>query len=115
MSREVRADDFIVAAALLHDNGKEYTKTFIDFKTRQVTDTAHYYNHHCVGAYEALFYMDDLTLKVSHLLFACVLIEYHMRMYNLKSEKARKKIVNEVGEDVFYFLELLHKADVESH
>ena len=40
----------IYAAALYHDVGKPYTKGFVDTKGNPC-ETAHYYQHHCVGAW----------------------------------------------------------------
>lgn len=49
----IEDDDGIVevyAAALYHDVGKPYTKGFVDAKGNPC-ETAHYYQHHCVGAW----------------------------------------------------------------
>ena len=42
-------------AALLHDQGKIMTKSRINSKGED-DGNCHYYQHHCVGAYNSIFY-----------------------------------------------------------
>jgi len=116
MTEVNKVDAYIATAALLHDNGKEYTMRFKNNKGEK-TEIAHYYSHENVGAYESLFYLDvnHPTLPYREMLFCAGLIEYHMRPYNAQSDKAKKKLLDTVGEDMNYFLWLLHEADKESH
>lgn len=107
-------DENIRLAGLLHDCGKPFTKTFKNMKGES-SDVAHYYNHQNVGAYETLFYLEDKFISDKEILFAAGLVNYHMRMYNLPSEKAINKLKETVGEDMFYFLEMLNSADKEAH
>ena len=112
--KKMPQEPIIFWASLLHDCGKPYTKTFRD-KNGILKETASYYNHENVGAYESLFFMDEHFEKTDHLMNAATLIEFHMRPYFAKSEKAKQKIKNLIGEDLYYMLEILHEADKESH
>lgn len=100
-------------AGLFHDVGKLYTKTFKTAKGEPSED-AHYYGHENVGAYESLFYLKNLGVFEDYILEASLLIELHMRMYQL-TDKSKQKIVNIVGEESFKYLEEIHKADVNAH
>lgn len=103
-------------AALLHDNGKVETKTRLNFKG--INDgECHYYQHQCVGAYNALFYGNVLGLDSDELSDLCNLIYYHMHPYMSwnKSEKSRNRDLNLLGESMFDSIMLLHEADVAAH
>jgi len=111
-------NDFVLFkfATVLHDNGKEHTKTRVNFKGIDDGE-CHYYQHQCVGAYEALFYgfMDELNSdKLSYL---CNLIYYHMHPYMSwnRSEKSRNRDLKLIGEDMFNDVMLIHEADVAAH
>lgn len=100
-------DYCLTTAALLHDVGKLVTKT------RGEDGDCHYYNHHCVGAYNAMFYLqedypEDITDIVN-------LIYYHMHPFNAwKSERARLRDKELLGEELFKMVMLIHKADKEA-
>lgn len=101
-------------SAILHDCGKEHTKTFKN-KKGETTSIAHYYNHEFCGAYESLFYLRNEHLFDNEILFGASAIEFHMQMYNINSEKAKQKLLMKVGEKLYEYLELLHTADKNSH
>ena len=46
-----------------------------------------------------------------------LLIQYHMKYYESwsQSEKAKRKDVKLLGDDLFNKLEILHKFDLEAH
>lgn len=111
---ENEVDFFIYLSALLHDVGKLYTKVFVNSKG-EPSDIAHYYNHENVGAYEALFYLATYINIEKDILFGCGLINYHMRPYGAKTEKAVKKLENTIGSDMYYFLKIIHEADKKAH
>ena len=100
------ADEDLRHAALIHDMGKYWTKTFTDSKGYP-SMSAHYYNHENVGAYMCLLWDNDL--------YTSGLITWHMRPFvwdehpNVK-EKDRKWM----GDDYIRKLEILHKADLEA-
>lgn len=107
-------DEWVRLAGLLHDCGKPMTQVFSDMKGKP-SDIAHYYSHENCGAYEAMFYLDRQIFRAGELLDAITLINYHMRPYMATTEKAKEKLKNIVGEDLYYFLMLLHQADKEAH
>jgi putative nucleotidyltransferase with HDIG domain len=111
-------DDIVLLyAGLYHDVGKLFTQTYKENDTN-----AHYYNHANVGAYWFLsncgMYLESYA-SVAYLtqptLDATFCINYHMRMYNLKTPKSKGKWKRIVGEEKFYYLELLYEADTKSH
>ncbi len=97
-------------AGLLHDNAKLHTQTFTDHKGNP-SETSHFYGHESAGAYEYLFYGNKYRYSKYEILFGALLIELHMRMYNLKTEKAKNKVIDIIGEEGFKYLTLLHEAD----
>lgn len=103
-------------ASALHDCGKPFTKSSVNYKGEE-TDTSHYYQHHCVGAYDSLFY--DTPCNA---LDYAILIQWHMQPYfweNEDSEKNREKHKNKYkklwGDELFKDIMLLHKADKLAH
>lgn len=100
----------LLEAALLHDIGKRFTKEFKNAKG-EPTDTAHYYQHHLVSAYDSLFYETDLV----DVLKRANLIQWHMRPFNIETDKAKIKFLNLIGQEFYDELMLLHKADITAH
>lgn len=98
-------------AAMLHDEGKMFTKGFYDAKGNP-SEEAHYYSHEYCGAYNSLFY----EMACDHL-YVAQLIQWHMRPYLAwkQSEKAMQKDRNLLGETLFNDICLLHAADVYAH
>ena len=103
-------------AALLHDIGKPFTKTKMN-KRREFDGDYHYYQHHCVGAYESLFYLIYLALTENERAYIANLIYYHMHPYMSwkQSEKAKLRDMRLIGEDMFADVMTLHEADVAAH
>ena len=87
-------------AALYHDIGKPYVKTFIDSKGNSC-DTAHYYQHQCVGAWIAYGLMVDP--------FVVWLISVHMDPF------LNTKYYNKLPIYLKKQVDLLHEADLASH
>ena len=106
--------ELLYYVALLHDNGKRYTKVFHNMKD-EPSETSHYYNHENVGAYEALFYLKEFFDLPENILYGCGLIQYHMRPYKLETEKAKYKLLRLVGEEMYNDLIVLNKADAIMH
>lgn len=99
-------------AAMLHDNGKPYTKTFTNGKG-EVTEQAHYYNHERVGSYDSLFYEMPCNK-----LYVATLIRWHMMPYFYEkdnNESLHNKYKKLWGEDLYNSIMLLHKADKAAH
>lgn len=107
-------DDFeLNQAALYHDIGKKFTKTFKNSKG-DTTDTAHYYQHHLVSAYNSLFYLMDYLME-EEILNVANYIQWHMQPFFIETDKARNKFTNLVGQKFYDKLMILHKADIEAH
>lgn len=110
-------------AAAFHDLGKLKTKS------RGEDGQCHYYNHHCVGSYDSMFYisggyldlrrkteanieyLDDTILEISNLIY------YHMHPYMSweKSSKAKERDKKLLGDAMFNKIMLLHEADLAAH
>ena len=87
-------------AALLHDIGKPIAR-------EQMTNYSRYIGHENISGYMALPYINPKS-KLGDL--AHTLISYHMRAHET-SEKAHKKIINEIGKDKYELLMLFNKCD----
>ena len=87
-------------AAYIHDIGKPYVKAFVDTKGNQ-TETAHYYQHQCVGAYMACGF--ELNLHIIWLV--------NMHMEPFFDSKYYKNLPPFLKKDI----DDLHEADVNSH
>ncbi len=91
----------LIAAAEMHDIGKPYVKAFIDSKGN-TCETAHYYQHHCVGAWMA---------------YGCAwgnpyvawLISTHMDPF------MNTKYYNNLPPFLKKDIDLLHEADLAAH
>ena len=99
--------DSLKEAALNHDIGKVFTKTYINSHGEH-TEEAHYYGHESFGAY---YYLTShkATKEVQHI---GQLINYHMRPFVWeKSKKAYNRDLKEFGKDFMEELKELHEAD----
>ena len=96
-------------AAMIHDCGKPFCKTFTNTKG-ETTTQAHYYGHEHVGSYDSLFYETTCyNLRVA------ILIRWHMQLYFIKEEKTLNKYLKLWGEELYHDLLNLHKADKAAH
>ena len=94
-------DKDLLKAALEHDVGKPYTKAFIDSKGNPC-ETAHYYQHQCVGAWMSYGY-DHITPYIAWL------ISTHMEPFF--NSKYYKNLPLFLKRDI----DLLHEADLAAH
>ncbi len=105
---------YLELAALLHDIGKPFTKSFYNSKG-ELTHIAHYYEHHHVSAYNSLFYLPE---DADRLHIASV-IQWHMRPFEFAKaedpERATNRFKELVGDRVFHDVMALHRADVAAH
>ena len=109
-------DNFnLLIAALLHDVGKLYTKTRRNAKGK-CDGECHYYQHHCCGAYESMFYLDNGEFSERDICYISTVIYYHMHPFMSwkQSEKAKKKDENLLGK-WFGDILILHAADLYAH
>jgi len=107
--KEQSGDDTMLKAALLHDIGKKFTKSFTDSKGNP-SEEAHFYNHQNVSAYLSLFYLKHLPKE--KILEIIGYIQWHMQPFNLGTGKARSKSIKLLGEDFCDNLFKLHEADI---
>ena len=116
--QELSPDNFwLLVGALLHDNGKIFTKTRNNIKGIDDGD-CHYYQHHCVGAYNAMFYLHSFEdIKSNDIAYVTNLIYYHMRPYCewKQSEKALNRDKQLLGTKLYDDIMLLHIADLFAH
>lgn len=92
-------------AAMIHDIGKPYTKSFINTKG-ELSDTAHYYGHQSVGAWIAYGMMvKDYTTSID----IAWLVSTHMAPF--LNEKYYKNLPAYLKNSV----DLLHEADLAAH
>ena len=99
----------LMLAALIHDYGKILTQSFDEF------GQAHYYQHHCVGAYTVMANgMVDVQMPPEVFYRMLVLINYHMNPYQWKELDTVEKYKAYFG-NVYDDLMLLHRADKEQH
>lgn len=116
VGKSLEDDRTLLCAGMMHDCGKPYTKSFINSKGEE-TDIAHYYQHHCVGAYDSLFYiyLDDVDpLEVS------TIINLHMQPYfwekdTENGEKTMNKYKTLWGDELFERVMRLHEVDKKAH
>lgn len=105
----------LIIAAGLHDNGKPFTQTYVN-KKGEHTERAHYYEHHNVGSYNAMFYQTSFDGEETDFnkLDICALIRWHMLLHFSKdwTEKTKAKYEKEFTENEYLnkikFYEMLH-------
>ena len=97
----VGAFNDIIYAAVIHDVGKPYVKAFVDSKNNPC-DTAHYYQHQCVGAWMS-YGFTEITPKIAWI------ISTHMEPF------FNSKYYNNLPPYLKNDIDILHKADLEAH
>lgn len=110
---EVTDNEDILWAAGFHDIGKLFTKVFYNRKG-EVSDIAHYYQHHLVSAYDSLFYLKNRQCSDEDILNICAYIQWHMQPFFIKTEKAYNRFIRLVGQEFYDNLLIIHKADMEA-
>lgn len=108
---------WLLIATLLHDNGKLNTKTRTNARGIEDGD-CHYYQHHCVGAYNVMFYLHSFdNVKEADIAYVTNLIYYHMHPYNewKHSERVHNRDKILLGDKLYNDIQLLHEADLMAH
>lgn len=102
-------DDYdLQVAALGHDVGKLYTRTYNANK-----HLSNYYNHENVGAYKALFLEYPTGVNRENV---CFYINYHMYPYMFEKMKPQKAAMyKSIFGNRLEKLMVLHEADVKAH
>ena len=116
VSKTAPEDHALQLAAVLHDCGKLKTKTDINSKGES-DGQYHYYQHHCVGAYESMFYLKHAGVSPEEQIDIANIIYYHMHPRNawIQSKRAVNKAKNFIGEKMYDRIMILHDADVRAH
>ena len=103
---DVNSELEVAVAAFLHDIAKPYTKEFID-RRGNLSETAHFYQHHCVGAWVSYGCAD--RPKQDDAVFVAWLISTHMDPFlNTKYYRNLPPYLKEK-------IDLLHEADRNAH
>lgn len=109
-SKQFNIEDFneeeLYWAAKYHDIGKPYVKAFVDSKG-EPCDTAHYYQHQCVGAWQSYGIFGNNSLWDAR--YIAWLISTHMDPY------LNTKYYNKLPDYLKRDIDRLHKADLEAH
>lgn len=114
-NNDLSKTNYLRVAAVLHDCGKPFVQ-IISTELNDIDEfDAHYYQHHCVGAYDSLFYEAEYN-SINH----AVLIQWHMQPYSwerdeVNGEKQRLKYKKLWGNDLYEDIMLLHETDVLAH
>lgn len=96
-------DNTLALAASFHDVGKPYVKAFVNAKG-EPSDTAHYYQHQCVGAWMVYgLVADEIKIDVAWL------VSVHMAPF--LNEKYYKNLPTYLKN----YVDLLHAADLAAH
>ena len=104
--------ELIQDAALYHDIGKPFVKSFTNSRG-EATDVAHYYSHQNYGAYLILLGGEDnFEVDISPLTLS-FLVCYHMEEF-IRKDKV-DKFYNLVGPAATKQLKQLHECDVNAH
>lgn len=101
----------VCIAAVIHDCGKPEVAAFKDSKGNP-TEECHYYDHHNVSGYKALFFDTDL---VNNILDVAILVNWHMQPYFNKEEKTKDKYRLLWGDELYNNIMKLHEADRAAH
>ncbi len=98
-------DNSVIQAALFHDIGKIFTRTFDE------NGIAHYYNHENVSAYYFFLLSGSIWRNGKEVAW---LINHHMDFF--KGERYLEKLKYNLNNDELYKkLEQLHKCDLAAH
>lgn len=93
-------------AAALHDLGKPLARDY-----DEETGRAKYIGHENISSYLTLPYIrpNEKNGEAIH-----TVVSYHMRAHNIKTEKSRKKLIREVGQEYYDLLTLFAKFDMDA-
>lgn len=102
----------MIWAALFHDLGKGFCKSFINHKGEE-TKYAHFIGHENVSSQLAVYYLDLFGYDEEFIKQVSTLVQFHMKPMNA-SGKTIKEINQLLGDELVEKLMILHKADLEA-
>lgn len=111
------ANELLHLSALLHDEGKVFTRTFVNAKGDD-DGNCHYYQHHCVGAYNSFFYLYNSGYHAEDMIHVASLIYFHMHPYMAwkdADKSVNKRLKIQLGDKLYDEIIALHKADEYAH
>lgn len=115
-SFRIRDKISLIEATFIHDNGKPFTKTFINSKG-EIDENAHYYGHDSVGAYRSLWI--ETSGDMFTIIDRAILISYHMLLHqylkDISLDKALEKLQQKIGRHYTFLLYELYQADCYAH
>lgn len=111
VGESLKEDILLYCAGSLHDCQKPFVKSFVNSKG-EITEQAHYYQHHCPSGYDALFF--EYPNHVSPL-DVSILVNLHMQPYFWKEEKTYDKYKSLWGKELYDNIMKLHEADEVNH
>ena len=113
--QEMTDDQLLIEAAIYHDIGKQFTKSFSNTKGVK-TEEAHYYNHQSVSAYLSMFYTRNNGYNSKQILDICKYIQWHMQPFFMRNKVSEiETFIKIVGKEFYDKLMILNKADVIAH
>jgi tRNA uridine 5-carbamoylmethylation protein Kti12 len=107
-------DKFLMlCVAVLHDVGKAYCKNF-----KQRSRHANFISHENVSSQIACSFLSWLGYDKEFIIDVCELVQLHMRLLGISmgddGERARKKLIDFIGEDKFEKLKFFREADEQA-
>ena len=106
LADEKGAGPLLCMAAAIHDCGKPMTRSF-----KEGDENAHYYGHHCRGAYESFFFnLPYVDTEAKKIIVANLIYAHMLPFFNGGMEKLEKEYSHSFIEEV----KLLHEADKEA-
>ena len=101
--------ELMLLTAVFHDVGKGFCKNF-----KEGSRYANFISHENVSAQLACYYLKSLGYDDIFTLDVVNLVQLHMRMMNIESNKSYIKFVNQYGEETYKKLKSFHEADVQA-
>ena len=102
--------------ALLHDCGKPFTASYYNSKGVKC-EKLHFYQHHCTGAYDIVFYLKNLGYTDDEIVRGARLVWWHMRPLRewRDNPKMKENDLAILEPDFVKDFEILHEGDVQAH
>ena len=101
-------------AALYHDIGKIFTKTFVNHKG-ETTNVAHYYGHEGWSAYYLMLAAPDVRYVLNNWIRSAVLVQWHMAHYMRTPESMETLYKMLAKSRLDEELKQLERCDKEAH